>query len=592
MRARLHLHGKRSRVLLGTVSAVALLFGVAWTSGIPAAASVTASAKYTPNPRGELDCNGFSPVQKPLRLFNCTDIRGSGKANSNVWGGRFYDNGHYIGHDEPNTTFLSSAPGSGNNVSWTVTLGRDPKAAPTDVSPGHDVSHWFELTPAPWFSMALCDPNSFPQAPCTPESDSNAPTCLGANCVTGLGGGSAFMEMQFYPPGIPPFVDSVSCDDTHWCAALTIDSLECGPGMVVCNTNCEEPVNFAFIQRNGVPTGPPSPQDADLATEVPNSETLLMNPGDTITFHMSDAPAPGGGEAFEVTMHDLTTGQSGVMQASAANGFQTTSSADCSGTPFNFQPEFDTAERTHINSWGADQVDISTVFETGHWEACTSLSDPIANPLDPNDGSQMYNECAGPYENAGPPDNTTPELGDAICWYAGDTHPGYAGVGTSTPPDLMTGCQDNLFQNGDLDFDGTPYWKEWPTGLQPTRLFPSSFLERFPTSNGQQYSQFFMQTDIALSEITCGGNTLSTGGGQGTPSGCTVPPQGPGGFYPYWSQAQPGGTCSLLFGNVSSGSGVVTDFGKDAQFGTDQFNTYGYPQFIGPTHNNPCLSYG
>ena len=34
MRARLHLHGKRSRVLLGTVSAVALLLGVAWTSGM------------------------------------------------------------------------------------------------------------------------------------------------------------------------------------------------------------------------------------------------------------------------------------------------------------------------------------------------------------------------------------------------------------------------------------------------------------------------------------------------------------------------------------------------------------------------------
>ena len=176
-----------------------------------------------------------------------------------------------------------------------------------------------------------------------------------------------------------------------------------------------------------------------------------------------------------------------------------------------------------------------------------------------------------------------------FCFYAGATHPGYNGVGTSTQGDTMTGCQDDLFQNGDLDFDGTPYWKEWPTGLTPTR-YPSSFLELFPTSNGQQYSQFHFQTDIALSESTCGGNSLTTAPpGTPTAAGCTVPPQGPGGFYPYWSQTQSNGTCALEFGNVSAG---VTTFGKDKQYGKDQFATYGYPQFIGATYNNPCLSYG
>jgi hypothetical protein len=579
MRARLHLHGKRSRVLLGTVSAVALLFGVAWTSGIPAAASVTASAKYTPSPRGELDCNGFSPVQKPLRPFNCTDIRGSTKRTANTWDGRFYDNGHYIGHDEPDTTFTSSAPGSGNNVSWTITLGRDPKASPTDAHPGKDVSNWFELSPAPWFSMALCDPGSFPLTSCTPESDSNAPTCVGPNCVSGLGGGSAFMEMQLYPPGNPPFIDSPSCDDTHWCANLTIDSLECTAGFASCNTSCEEPINFAFIQRNGVPAGPPSPQDVTLASNVPNKETLLMNPGDTITIHMFDAPAPGGGDAFEVAINDLTTHQSGFMQASAANGFMSTSEADCSGTPFNFQPEYNTAKIGNINPWGAIQTDISTEFETGHWEPCTSLSGPITNAFDPNDTGGTYSVCAGPYENAGPPDANTTETSDALCYLAGDTHPGYAGPGTSTPPARMTGCQANFPQNGDLDFDGSPYWTEWPTSLTPN-IYPSSFLESFPTTNGNQYSQFHIQTDVALSESTCG----PASNGTSTLSGCTVPPQGPGNFYPYWSQVQSGGACAFLFGNVSAGN----TFGKDAQYGTNQFAKYGYPEFIGPSHNNPC----
>src|SRR5690348_7692384 len=40
------------------------------------------------------------------------------------------------------------------------------------------------------------------------------------------GGGAAFMELQFYPPGHAPFVDSISCDNAHRCAAPTIDSPE------------------------------------------------------------------------------------------------------------------------------------------------------------------------------------------------------------------------------------------------------------------------------------------------------------------------------------------------------------------------------
>jgi hypothetical protein len=574
-------------VLLGIISVIALLLGVAWTSGVPAAAAVAAKApRYVPAAQGELDCNGFSLVQKPLKAMSCTDIRGAKKDTAWSDDGRFYDNGHYIGHDEPDTTFTSSAPGSGNNVNWTITLGRDPKAAPTATNPGHDVSHWFELGSVPWFSMALCDPNSYPLAACTPNSDSNAPTCIYVSCITGAGGGSAFMEMQFYAPGIPPFPDSTSCDDTHWCAALTIDSATCTISFASCNGNCTEPVNFAFIQKNGVPAGPPSPQDTDTQTLTPNRQTLLMNPGDKITFHMWDAPLPGGGgKAFEVFMDDLTTHQTGFMQASAANGFMNTSFADCSGTPFNFQPEYNTAKPGNINPWGAIQTDISTEFETGHWEACTSLSDPISpNPLDPNDTGPVFSQCNGPYENTTTADGDTPEVADVPCYPAGDTHPGFDGVGTSSAPDTMTGCQTGI--SGDTDFDGSSYWKEWPTSTTPG-TFPGSFLELFPTTGGAQYAGYYIQTDLALSEQACGGNTLTTAPpGTQSLAGCTVPPPGPGHFYPYWSFAKNGGSCTTLFGNVS-GSGLAT-FGKDAQYGTVQFAKFGYPEFIGPNHPNPC----
>ena len=563
-------------------SGAALLLGVGAMTGMPAhaaqPANVPASSSSAPAKVGDLDCNGYSSAQKELRANLCTDISGAIKG---AWGGKYYDRGHYIGHDEPDTTFLSHARGSGGNVTWTETLGRDPRGTPGNSHPGSDLSKWFELSPAPWFSMALCDPNSFPGTACTPNSDSNAPTCAGVNCgPTTQGGGSAFMEMQLYPPGNAPFVDSESCDATHWCAALNIDSFS-GTPTTNANPACEEPVNFAFIQKDGTPTGPPSPQFANLNTFVPNRNTLLMNPGDTISVHMADAPASGGGHAFEVVINDITTHQTGFMQASGANGFMTTSASNCAGNPFNFEPEYNTAAKTNIVPWAAIATDISTEFETGHFEACTSLSDPIDNPVDGNDTGGVFNQCHGPYENAAPADSTTTETGDALCYAQGDTHPNYDGLGSSTAPVQVSHCQDNIFQNGDLDFDGTPYWKEWPTGLRTNR-YPSSFLEQFPTTNGRPYPQFFFQTDVALSEATCTPTTLS---------GCTVPPQGPGGFYPYWTQLQSSlSFCAFEFGNVSAGFGL-NNYGKDAQYGTNQFPTLGYPEFEGPVHNNTCARF-
>jgi len=555
-----------------------------WTVALSVAAVVclgsaatAAAGPLTPSSSGELDCNAMSTIQTSVNArLNCSDIRGfDNEWNANTYGGHFYDNGRYIGHDEPDMTFLSNAPGSGDDVTWTETLPRDPKSAPTVKTPGKDVSHWFELSPAPWFSMAMCDPNSYPQnSACTPESDSNAPTCVGtntSNCFAG--GGSAFMEMQFYPPGEPPFVDSTSCNDKSWCAALTIDSLECTTGFATCNTACEEPINFAFIQRDGVPTGPPSPQESDLATSTPNGETLMMNPGDQLRVHMFDAPAPGGGQAFEVVITDLTTGQTGFMQASSANGFANTSIANCSGTPFNFQPEYSTAAQANVIPWAALATNISTQFETGHWEPCTTVTNPSTLTFSGGLTDTFYNVCSGPYENAGPSGTgeTGPEPSDAYCYPAGDTH-----GALNTAPDTTTGCQDNFAQNGDLDFDGSPYWPEWPTGPKPTGKFPGSFVQNLPTSHGAQYSQFFLQTDVALSESTCQANTV----------GCSVPPpNAPGQFYPFWTRVSDHGSCTIEFGNVSHGAGV-NDFGGDAGFGTDQEPTLGYPEFEGPVMSN------
>jgi hypothetical protein len=582
------------------------LFGVAGTTVATAASTKSAAKqphlvampdattvpKAVPIPsRGEFDCNGNSPVETPARPELCTDIRGFlGVDNENTWGGRFYDNGKYIGHDEPDMTFLSSRPGSGNNVTWDETLPVDPVGTPGVSDPGKDISDWYELSPAPWFSMAICDPYSYPQLPCTPESDANAPACSTAfTCASNAyaGAGSAVMEMQLYPPGNPPFIDDPSCSSTKWCASLTIDSLECTNLYATCQTRCEEPVNAAFIQTNGVPTGPAGPGDADFDSAIPNAQTLLMNAGDKITVHMFDAPAPpvtgalGGTSAFKVVIDDLTAHTSGFMQASAANGFQYID-MNCDVGLGNFQPEYSTARDGNIIPWAALQTDVSTEYETGHFEPCSSVSGSVTNPFDAGDTGGTYTKCAGAYEGS---DNEGDETSDELCYAANDPHTGYDGTGTTFTGAPIANCQDNVQQNGDLDFDGTPYRTEWPTGSTPTSLYPSSFVESLPSTNGSQYSQWYLQTDVALSESVCQ---------VATPKGCTVPPSGsevdqPGhtAFYPYWTEVSSGGTCTLEFGNVSSGAGV-DDFGKDAQYGTDLLPTLGYPEFEGPIYDNTC----
>jgi hypothetical protein len=555
---------------------LAVAAAVAFTGS--AAGGSTSSYGYSPAARGALDCNGWSPIQQSIKPTGaCTDIRGiAGIKNANTWDGRFYDNGHYIGHDEPDLTFLSTRAGSGNDVTWTETLPRDPLARPTsNRGPGHDVTHWFELSLAPWFSMALCNPRSYPLNPCTPNSDSNAPH------GQFTGGGSSFLEVQFYPPGEAPFFDNVSCDNSHWCASLHINDLECTFGFDSCNRNCEEPTNFAFIQRNGVPTGPPSPQEATLATFTPNNETLLMNPGDHLRVHIFDAAAPGGGHALKVIVNDLTTGQTGSMQASAANGYAATGIADCSGRHFNYEPEYLTASPGNYVPWAALETDISTQFEIGHWTPCTSLADPATgNLLGFTAGDPFSLECKGPYETSSDSAKSNPEGfgGDAFCYPQGDRHTTLNQFGIVSAPNMQTGCL-NLLSGGDIDFDGTPYWPDWPTGTSPTAVNPGSFVQSAPTTQGSHYSQSFFQTDIALSEATCAKSF----------SGCTVPPPGPGHFYPYWSTQTVNGQCSILFGNVATGTGV-NNYGKTAQYGKDLRPVLGYDEFEGPKGPAVCSS--
>ncbi len=599
--------GRRKwRLLLVPAMGLAVICQLSVTGSVAATAATTAKAAVTsvaPNPTNELDCNGWSPKYGTVRKLAgdlCTDPIKivNGKAE------RFVDNHWYVGHDEPSVKFISSTPGSGNTMTYLTKIPVDPRRSPT---PSGSVTNYGQLSVAPWFGLPMCDPKSYPQNNCTPDSDTNSGLISDPAAA-----GSAFMELQLYPPGYTPFVDSESCSVTKWCAALTIDSLECTFNFGTCNNNCEEPVNFSYLQTNGVPTGPPSPQLTDLSTFTPNGNTLMINGGDTLVVSISD-PRSG----FTTVIRDLTTHQTGFMTASAANGFMNTNIADCSGTPYTFHAEYSTAKQPNQVPWAALEGGVLMQQEIGHSEVCNSLTnqDPFTASFadgqsytDPN----VYDTCVGgsegptatgegPCTSTGCQNATTQgpngpvacptnnpasgalcEFADGFCFQKGARTAVVNGVSTTEFSDANQ-CFADRFQNGDLDFDGLSYISSaWPNG---TRNHPTAFQYAGPFQrNGKPYPQIQFESDIGGSSALC---NVATG------AGCTVAPIGAQ-FYPFWSlsaQINPLGVrttqCAWNFGNVIPGT--VKTFGKDAQYGTPNVARYG-GTIISAVQPNPQFS--
>lgn len=505
----------RSKWTLSLIALVALAAVAAPVAFSTIGAHATHSATPQFAAAGGLDCNGHSSIQKPIKANDiCADPKG-------YEGGRAYDNGFYIGHDEPTVQFVSSAPGSGNNTKWEITL---PKERPLPAT------QTFENQITFWFSMALCDPRSYPQQPCIPNSDNNHSATFDPTSA-----GSAFLEMQFYPPGFSPFITQISCDLKHWCASLHINSLECTFGFAFCNPNCFETTNFAFIQMDGIPTGPPGPASQTNASFTPNAQTLLMNQGDKLDITINDVPGNNTG-GVRTQIFDETTGKSGFMVASAANGYQSLNVNTCAPTNFSFHPEFSTAKFGNQVPWAALQANVGFASEIGHFT-------PGVN----GDG----------------------DADDAPCF----------------PGPTLPGCI-NFATGGDLDFDGTSYLADWPDGTtnNATSLQISSESHNgfgpLSAPNGSSnytrgYPAFQFETDVLASESTC---DVTTG------AGCVMPPPGAA-FYPFYAQSGTGANCRFTFGNDIRGA-TINDFGRDVQYGTPS------PWFFGTASGgirpNPC----
>ena len=509
---------------------------------------------------------------------------------------------YYVGHDEPSLLFYSSTPGAGFNNVYQIRLPKDPPMLPKQDGSG---GTWnFQLHPAFWFGMAMCDdqgnPNpggapGRPNIPCAPDSDSNifdspdpaAPDYIGNHP------GTAFMEMQFYPPGWF-FSNSGAIDGdsaTKWTAALNIDSFQGNDNTGAHNnpacrkvTN-DEYVNFAFIQTDGVPfpKGSPSPLGPFVST---NANTLRMNGGDELIVTIADTT-----DGLRVTISDLTTRQSGFMVASGANGFASVK-WDPNGTncdfathnlAHNFHPAYATSsEHTRVPG-AAHSYNIAFSDEIGHFEYCSSVDKEFG----------ACTSVTGSDKKAG--------LDDLVC-----VDPGFpAAFGLIH----LGGCLDS-----DTDFDGVQYRNNtWPGAFtdpvqdalfhaQPV-IFSSPLLT---DSNGNlaNFSRVAFETDLPRVEF---GTTppcqrhLANPADKNPGQGCVNPPKGAA-FYPFYStRSDASGNCRWQEGGPFI-AGTLDDFGgsSKAEFGPILANFYpapnGQPQYIYENfHNtlplNPCPTF-
>ncbi len=195
---------RKGRLLLVPAMGLAVICQLSVSGAASAAVAQTGQASVAtgsikPNATNELDCNGWSKAYHTVRKMAgdlCTDpikvVNGKGQ--------RFIDNGWYVGHDEPSVKFISNTAGSGNTMTYFSKIPVDPSKTPTASG---SVTSYGQLSVAPWYGLPMCDPLSYPQNPCKPDSDTNSGMISNPNAA-----GSAFMELQLYPPGYTPFVDS------------------------------------------------------------------------------------------------------------------------------------------------------------------------------------------------------------------------------------------------------------------------------------------------------------------------------------------------------------------------------------------------
>ncbi len=463
--------------------------------------------------------------------------------------------GRYTGHDEPALLFYSNVSGAGNNVSYRVTLPTDPPLAPKQNGSGGTFN--FQLTPAFWFSMVLCDTQSSPNFTnlCPRDNDANIFDSPDPNSAHFIGHhpGAAFLELQFYPPG-----GLNSCSNPKlWCAALVIFSFNVQDlTQKINNADCVnkvglEPFNVALLTFNGISATPADPLNPDLAgKQTPTANTLLMRGGDNLIVTIQDTS-----NGLKTVVNDLTSHKTGFMTASIANGFAHVNfdpdpdpkhpSKTCSSTAFAFHPMYATSSEHTRATWTAHTINIAFAEEIGHFEYC--------NAVNKQGGGCIQHGLNDPLLDAD--DKQGPCFSGSFL----------ASFGLKA----IGACIGD-----DFDFDGPPYRAQWPgTGPAATdashkpgsiRFTSPKFLPASsPTGPRKAFSRVAFETSLpdneAVSNPSC--NVFAAG------RGCTNPPHGAR-FYPIFSIAVAQAPCVWKLGGPHI-PGTTNNFGgtSTAEFG-------------------------
>ena len=489
----------------------------------------------------------------------------------------------YVGHDEPSVLFKSGAHGSGNDMTYQVTLPKDPKKQPKNDGTG---ATWnFQLRPTFWFGLTMCDTESAPEytKTCTPDSDTNALEGLDPTKADYMGKhpGNAYMELQFYGPGYVPQFEGFGCSATQYCAAMTIDSLALDTNSnTPNNADCDnyilggvEPINWAYVTKSGRSQAPANPLFTGTpatynpaAVNPDYNKDLMMNPGDRITIHMHDTRA-----GFRVDITDNTTDQSGSMTASVRNGFghllYQPDSTTCNMEPYAFHPEYDTAN-PRGNTWSAHTYNVAYSDEIGHFENCITLD---AN----------FN-CA---VSAGDEPGGALDGDDGFCVPAEDS--------------LLVKINGCFLD--DEDFDGPSYRNDWP-GTNPNpwidaRFHPTPVMFTSPLIRGRtNYSKVLFEADLPRIEAS-DSQFNPPFCNRTTGADCVNPPAGAA-FYPIFTTRMDHGTCTWQEGGNYI-PGTINHFGGNstAEYGPLLLTPYAstgnqivwrYNNFQNDLGTNPC----
>jgi hypothetical protein len=292
-----------------------------------------------------------------------------------------------------------------------------------------------------------------------------------------------------------------------------------------------------------------------------------MNSGDQLTIDLHNANA-----GLTAIVHDLTTGQTGSMTASVANGFAQIlfepNPSTCHEAPYAFRPMYSTASEHTRVPWAAHTYNVAFSDEIGHFEYCDAIT---------REGGRCTSNG-----------QETIDGDDVGCFSAA--------FSTFVP---ITGCIGT-----DNDFDGVPYQKVWP-GTDPnrgqdTKYHPSSVTFTSPLFNGSQnYSRVAFEADLPRIEAADFGGACD----RITGVGCTNPPPNAN-FYPIYttgtSTQNPSaqGNCVWQLGGQYI-KGTTNTFGGNstAEYGPLLFSNYPNPNpanrlrtnnFRNVLSSNPC----